>query len=129
MYLSSGQKETALARLCSSVDRSSDTILTVSPALLLRARSHFSATRDYALSSQDIETATLYAESLMLLEYMSSEGTEATTSEKQGNLAAALESVHSFSKELVSRGQGKSSHHECLLQSAARLAYYHATHG
>ncbi|EGS17708.1 uncharacterized protein CTHT_0070500 [Thermochaetoides thermophila DSM 1495] len=129
MYLSSGQKDTALARLCSSVDRSSDTILTVSPALLLRARSHFSATRDYALSSHDTETATLYAESLMLLEYMSSEGSEATTSEKQGNLAAALESVHAFSKELNSRGQGKSSHFQCLLQSAARLAYYHATHG
>jgi hypothetical protein len=65
----------------------------------------------------------------MLIEYLAAEaGTEAA-SETQGNISAALSSVESFSRELEARKLSKSPHHERLLQAAARLLYYHATHG
>ncbi|KAK4106659.1 DUF1740-domain-containing protein [Parathielavia hyrcaniae] len=129
IHLESGQKEMALVRLCSSVDRDLH-YSAVSPALLLKARSHLSSTRDYSLSSQQLETAAQYAESLMLMEYLASEepGTE-PAAETQGNITAALSTIHSFSRELQSRNLIKSPDHERLLQTAARLLYYHATHG
>ncbi|KAK3301922.1 NRDE-2, necessary for RNA interference-domain-containing protein [Chaetomium strumarium] len=128
IHLQSGQREMALARLCSSADRDfKDT--TVSPALLLKARSYHSSTRDYALSSRQLESASQHAEGLMLIEYLAAKaGTEAA-SETQGNISAALSSVESFSQELVARKLSGSPHHERLLQAAARLLYYHATHG
>jgi hypothetical protein len=100
-----------------------------SPALLLKARSHFSATRDYSISSQQLETAAQYAESLMLLEYLSAEDGSEPASETQGNISAALSTIHVFSQELSSRNLHTSPHHERLLQTAARLLYHHATHG
>lgn len=121
----------ALVRLCSSVDGSFEGPA-VSPALLLKARSHFSSSRDYSLSSLQLENATQHAESLMLLEYLAGGGDDGAvepSSDAQGSIAAALSSVHSFSRELASRSLAGSPHHERLLQTAARLLYYHATHG
>ncbi|KAL2016481.1 hypothetical protein VTK56DRAFT_3477 [Thermocarpiscus australiensis] len=128
IHLESGQKQAALVRLCSSVARDFDGSA-VSPALLLKARSHFSSTRDYSLSSLQLENATQHAESLMLLDYFADEGGSEPASEMQGNITAALSSVHAFSREMQSRNLGGSPHHERLLQAAARLLYYHATHG
>ncbi|KAL2129108.1 hypothetical protein VTI74DRAFT_8209 [Chaetomium olivicolor] len=128
MHLESGDKAMSLARLCSSVDRGFEG-LTVSPALLLKARSQFSATRDYSLSSQQLEAAAESVESLMLLEYLIAEGGSEPASDSQGNITAALDSIHAFSRELESRDLARSPHHERLLQNAARLLYYHATHG
>ncbi|KAK4138256.1 DUF1740-domain-containing protein [Trichocladium antarcticum] len=99
IHLESGQKDMALARLCWSVDRGFRGSV-VSPALLLKARSHFSSTRDYSLSSQQIETAAQHAESLMLLEYLAAEGGSEPASESQGNITAALSSIHHFSQQL-----------------------------
>ncbi|KAK4146333.1 NRDE-2, necessary for RNA interference-domain-containing protein [Dichotomopilus funicola] len=130
IHVESGQKDLALARLCSSVDPDfHDTY--PSPALLLKTRSHFSSTRDYAISSQDLATAALYAEGLMLLDYLSATGDTEPSSDRQGHINAALETVHAFSRDLERRGLhlSRSQHHERLLQSAARLLYYHATHG
>ncbi|KAK4242454.1 NRDE-2, necessary for RNA interference-domain-containing protein [Achaetomium macrosporum] len=128
IHLESGQKEMALARLCSSADRGlKDTV--VSPALLLKARSYHSSTRDYLLSSRQLETACQHAESLMLIEYLAADAGREATSETQGNISAALSSVESFSRELGSRQLTSSPHHERLLQAAARLLYYHSTHG
>jgi hypothetical protein len=118
----------ALVRLCTSVDRSFDGP-SVSRALLLKARSHFCSTRDYALSSLQLEKATQHAESLALLEYLASGEASGTTSKTQGNIIAALSSILAFSQGLKSRNLSQSPHHERLLQSAARLLYYHATHG
>jgi hypothetical protein len=101
----------------------------VSPALLLKARSYFSSTRDYSLSSKQLDVAAQHAESLMLLEYLSAEGGSEPAAESQGNISAALGSVHAFSRELESRALSQSREHERLLQSAARLLYHHATHG
>jgi hypothetical protein len=102
---------------------------TVSPALLLKAKSHFSSTRDYSLSSQQLETAAQYAESLMLLEYLTSDSGNEPASKSQGNIIAALSTIHAFSRELESRSLTQTTHHERLLQTASRLLYYHATHG
>jgi hypothetical protein len=129
IHLGSGEKAMALSRLCSSVDRGAQSSSTVSAVLLLKARSHFSSTRDYSLSSQQLETAAQYAESLMLLEYLVAETGSEPASDAQGNITAALASVHTFSQELESRNLSNSPHHERLLQTAARLLYYHATHG
>jgi hypothetical protein len=118
----------ALARLCSSADRDFRGS-TVSPALLLKTKSQFSSTRDYSLSSQQLETAAQYAESLMLLEYLAAEGGTEPASASQGNISAALATIQSFSRDLESRGLSNSPHHERLLQTAARLLYHHATHG
>ncbi|KAK0711637.1 NRDE-2, necessary for RNA interference-domain-containing protein [Lasiosphaeris hirsuta] len=128
IHLESGQKHMALARLCSSVDGKFEDLV-VSPALLLKARSHFSSTRDYALSSQQLELAIHYAESQALFEYLAAEGGTEPASATQGNITAALESIRAFTNELISANRAQSIHHERLLQTAARLLYHHATHG
>ncbi|AEO69513.1 uncharacterized protein THITE_2120000 [Thermothielavioides terrestris NRRL 8126] len=128
VHLEAGQKESALARLCSSADSGFEGS-TVSPALLLKARSYFSSTRDYSLSSKQLDVAAQHAESLMLLEYLSAEGGSEPAAETQGNISTALDSIHAFSRELESRALSESREHERLLQSAARLLYHHATHG
>ena len=128
IHLESGQKRAALSRLCSSVDRKLDTSAP-SPALLLKTKSHLSSTRDYTLSSRKLDISASYAKSLVLLEYLSAEGSSGTTSHAQGNITAALASVGRFEEELISLQLGSSLLHEEFLQSAARLLYYHATHG
>lgn len=128
IHLEAGQKQMALVRLCASVEEGFEGPQ-VSPALLLKARSHFSSTRDYSLSSVQLEIAVQHAESLALLEYLvAEEGTE-PASEMQGNITAAMGSIHRFSRELESRNLVKSPHNERLLQTAARLLYYHTSHG
>ncbi|KAK3692498.1 NRDE-2, necessary for RNA interference-domain-containing protein [Podospora appendiculata] len=135
MHLESSQKQTATARLCSSVDSSTGPELstTTPPALLLKARSHFSSTRDYSLSFLHLERATQHAESLALLEYLTAEPTSETepASESQGNINAALASIRGFSRELNSLDKDELTayYQERILQTAARLLYYHATHG
>ncbi|KAK0646398.1 NRDE-2, necessary for RNA interference-domain-containing protein [Cercophora newfieldiana] len=124
IYLKANQKKTALNRLCLSVDRN----LRDSPpppALLLKARAQFSSTRDYALSSHDLETAIRHAESLSLLEYLATE--DATS--PQGNLTAALTTITTFTTDLATRSLASSALHECLLQTTSHLLYHHITHG
>ncbi|KAK0623244.1 NRDE-2, necessary for RNA interference-domain-containing protein [Immersiella caudata] len=128
IHLEVNEKQTALSRLCLSVDRSLGTSPTA-PPIILKARAHFSNTRDYALSSQDLETAIHHAESLALLDYLSAEVSSEATSETQGNITAALSSIHSFSAELTTHKLANSLHHERLLQTTARLLYHHTTHG
>ncbi len=127
LHLDSGQQEMALTRLCSSTSPISQPA--ISPALLLKTKSHLSSTRDYSLSSQQPETAAQHAESLMLLEYLAADGGREAASPTQGNITAALATVHTFSREASSRNLSHSPHHERLIQSAARLLYHHATHG
>ncbi|KAG7290333.1 hypothetical protein NEMBOFW57_000333 [Staphylotrichum longicolle] len=128
IHIESDQQEMALGRLCSSADKDFRGS-TVSPALLLKTKSHFSSTRDYSLSSQELETATQYAESLMLLEYLAAEGGTEPASASQGNISAAMATIQTFTQELESRSLSSSRSHERLLQTAARLLYHHATHG
>ncbi|KAK4455988.1 NRDE-2, necessary for RNA interference-domain-containing protein [Podospora aff. communis PSN243] len=128
IYLEANQKQTALNRLCLSVDRNLGTS-PPTPSALLKARAHFSSTRDYALSSKDLETAVQHAESLALLDYLTVEASAEATSETQGNITAALATIEHFSADLAYRGLATSPHHERLLQTISHLLYHHSTHG
>ncbi|KAL2201545.1 NRDE-2, necessary for RNA interference-domain-containing protein [Corynascus similis CBS 632.67] len=128
IHLKSNEIDLALVRLCSSVEREFQDSAP-SPALLLKVKTQFSTARDYSLSSQQLGSAVQFAESLMLLEYLAAEGGSEPSSKTQGNITAALSTIHSFSHELESRNLHRSRHHERLLQTAARLLYHHATHG
>lgn len=130
IHRKAGQSHLALLRLLSSVDSTIDVKdgSSVSPALLLKGRAHFSTKRDYSLSSHQLEPALQYAESFALLEYLSTtENDSSTKSPSQGNIASAIASIQTFATELSSLGHH--TLHERLLQSAGRLLYYHATHG
>lgn len=132
MHLKAGRNQLALLRLLSSVDSTIDVKSSSSglPALLLKARSHFSTKRDYSLSSYRLESALQYAESFALLEYLSTtsgENSSSTKSPSQGSIASALANIQSFATELHSLGH--QIPHERLLQTAACLLYHHATHG
>ncbi|KAK4244174.1 NRDE-2, necessary for RNA interference-domain-containing protein [Corynascus novoguineensis] len=128
IHLKSNETDLALVRLCSSVEKEFQDSAP-SPALLLKVKTHFSTARDYSLSSQQLGPAVQFAESLMLLEYLAAEGGSEPSSKTQGNITAALSTIHSFSHELESRNLHRSPHHERLLQTSARLLYHHATHG
>lgn len=126
--LDRGQTETALIRLCSSIDRTLKT--PPSPAVILKARSHFASTRDYALSAQNLAICIHHAESLALLEYLSSPSPpNPTSSPSQGNLPAALSTITTLSTDLLSRNLPPSHHHDLLLQLSARLIHHYATNG
>ncbi|KAL0473466.1 NRDE-2, necessary for RNA interference domain-containing protein [Neurospora intermedia] len=131
MHLNAGNMQRALLRLLSSVDITLDVEkgLPVSPALLLKARAHFSTKRDYSLSSHQTEPALQYAESLALLDYLSrAENSSGSTKySSQGNITSALANIQSFTTELSSLGH--QTLHERLLQIGARLLYHHADHG
>ncbi|KAK0738292.1 NRDE-2, necessary for RNA interference-domain-containing protein [Schizothecium vesticola] len=128
IYLDRGQTETALVRLCSSIDRTLKT--PPSPAVILKARSHFASTRDYALSSRGLDISIHHAQSLALLEYLTSpDPSNPTSSPSQGNLPAALTTITTLSTDLLSRNLPSTQHHDLLLQLAARLILHYATHG
>ncbi|KAK1835168.1 NRDE-2, necessary for RNA interference-domain-containing protein [Podospora conica] len=129
IYLDRGQTETALIRLCSSIDRTLQT--RPSPAVILKARSHFASTRDYALSSRALDISIHHAESLALLEYLTSpDPSTPTASPSQGNLPAAITTLTTFSTDLLSRNLPPAGrHHSLLLQLSSRLLLHHATHG
>lgn len=126
--LEAGEQQAAVARLCSSVDGH---VLgsPISPSLLLKARSHFSGRQDYSLSAGALDDALGFAISLTLLDYLSSSGGEEPASGSQGNISAAVLRIRAFSSELSSRDLMHSSTQEHFLQFAARLLYFHASHG
>ncbi|KAI1469580.1 DUF1740-domain-containing protein [Daldinia caldariorum] len=102
---------------------------TASTAQILKAKHFLSSNRDYLLSSADADEAVIYAEGLALLEYLTQQSNKEPSSGNQGDIWSAVSSISTCSNELVSRHYGLSSCHEKLLQSAARLLYYHATQG
>ncbi|KAK3391684.1 NRDE-2, necessary for RNA interference-domain-containing protein [Sordaria brevicollis] len=130
MHLNGGQTHLALLRLLYSVDATIDVKdgASVSPALLLKGRAHFSTKRDYSLSSHQLEPALQYAEGFALLEYLSTTQNDSSTKpSSQGNITSALANIQSFATELSSLGH--QTLHERLLQTATRLLYHHAIHG
>jgi len=101
----------------------------ISVALILKTRSHLSSSRDYSLSASRLEDALQFGQSLALFEYLSPGESAEAPSGSQGDISAAMSSVHKLSDELRSRRLDTSSYHERLLQFAAKLLYHHATHG
>lgn len=128
--LDTTQLTKALTRLCFG-DNIGNTATT--PALILKTRSDLSTHRDSFISAGSLDNALQYAMSMAVLSYLSPTDGEATGKEPQstdqGNITAAMAVCNAFSAELTSRGLNQSPVHERFLQFAARLVYYHATHG
>lgn len=123
----------SILHLCALSDDSSVTptqeSISASTTQILKSRQFLSSNRDYLLSSGDAKNAITYAEGLALLEYLTQSSNKEPSSESQGDIWSAMASISTCSEEMVSRGLGSSSYHERLLQSAARLLYYHARQG
>ncbi|RWA08011.1 hypothetical protein EKO27_g7089 [Xylaria grammica] len=99
------------------------------PSRILKAKQFLVTNRDYKTSSGDIAQAVIYAEGLVLLEYLTQRSEKEPISHKQGDIWSAIVRITQYSKDLVSRGQQHGLSHERFLQSSAHLLYYHATHG
>ncbi|KAF9765672.1 hypothetical protein IL306_002029, partial [Fusarium sp. DS 682] len=132
MELQGGDKQLAVRRLCSSVDdvlRNSAGTPQVSPAHILKAHQTFSSLMSDFISGGNLEGASTLTECLVLLSYLTAEGSTEPMSASQGSISAAIEIVHRVSLEFKSRSYQASHAHERILQFASRLLYLHATRG
>ncbi|TLD23137.1 hypothetical protein PspLS_07366 [Pyricularia sp. CBS 133598] len=136
MELQKTNLQNAAATLCSSAGDKPNTVMPTddlpqsTPTQILKARQSFQTARDYQLSSGNVVGATAFAESSVLLAYLTTKDGEETYSAKQGNLSSALASVMSFSDELCARSDvSQSPCHERFLQFASKLVYFHAKNG
>jgi len=134
-----GELSKAVLQLCRlAEEKSSSTLgdsaqpsepIEATPSQILKARQFLVTNRDYKISSGEIIQATIYAEGLVLLEYLTKRSEKEPRAPKQGDIWSAIMSINQCSEDLVSRSQQHSPSHERFLQSAARLLYYHASHG
>lgn len=99
------------------------------PSQILKAKQFLMTNRDYKISLGDVSQALIYAEGLVLLDYLTERSEKEPSSPKQGDIWSAIVRITQCSEDLVSRGQQHSPSHEKFLQSSARLLYYHASHG
>ncbi|KAF4965184.1 hypothetical protein FSARC_6978 [Fusarium sarcochroum] len=132
MELEKGGKELAVQRLCSSVDEALRTAIGttgVSSTHILKAHRVFSSTMNDFVSGGNLDHAKTLAECLILLSYLTAEGSTEPMSTSQGNISAAIETIHKVSLEFKSRGYQASRAHERILQFASRLLFLHATRG
>nr|CDP32565.1 Putative protein of unknown function [Podospora anserina S mat+] len=128
LHLLSSRNDLALTTLCRSVDPSVSS--PPSPATLLRARSQFSTTLDFSLSSLSLPTAAAHAESLLLLAYLSpSSPPSEPTSSSQGNISSALGAITDITQKFTSRSLESTPCLEKLLQTACRLSHHHSQTG
>jgi hypothetical protein len=122
-----------LCRLAEDVPNSGNPqmleITGATPSQILKARQFLVSSRDYNISTGDIAHAVVYAEGLVLLEYLTRRSEKEPSSERQGDIWSAIVSITQCSEDLVSRRQQHNPSHEKFLQFAARLLYYHASHG
>ncbi|RGP75589.1 hypothetical protein FSPOR_697 [Fusarium sporotrichioides] len=132
MELEGGNKDLAIRRLCSAVDevlRRTVGTLDVSPTHILKAHQIFTSTMNDSISGGNTDQAGVLAECLILLSYLTAEGSTEPISASQGSISAAMDTVHKVSLELKSRNYHTSQAHERILQFASMLLYMHATHG
>lgn len=138
LELEAGNKQKSLA-LCvlstgdqveqSVADQSLDAKDTIAPSKLLKARQILSSQRDFLLSSGDLGQASEFAQTLSLFEYLSNDTSTEPISSQQGSLSAAINSINTFTADVVSRGHASSPDLERFLQSTAHLLYLHASRG
>ncbi|KAH9883567.1 DUF1740-domain-containing protein [Xylariomycetidae sp. FL2044] len=139
LYLYDGLSECAL-QICTFVEANPTTnsdseSAVLAPTLLLKARQYLSSTRDYLVSSAEIDMAVTYAKALALLEYATQQSNREPSNESQGDIWSALSSIRNCSEDdiqifqIVSRGQRSNRAHEDLLQFASRMLAFHATRG
>ncbi|KAK5629736.1 hypothetical protein RRF57_005451 [Xylaria bambusicola] len=122
-----------LCRVAEGKPASNDTqipeFIEVTPSQILKAKQFLVTNRDYKMSSGDAAEAVIYAEGLVLLDYLTQRSGKEPSSQRQGDIQSAIVRITQCSEDLVSRGQQHSPSHERFLQSCAHLLYYHATHG
>lgn len=122
----------ALARCVAATGdaQQDDTESTTTYSQLLKARQTLSSSREFLVSVGNICHATLRAETSILLEYLSPcVGSTKPMSSRQGDIEAAINILHTFTSELVTRGYSTSPHLERLHQLAAHLLYHHSARG
>ncbi|KAI1310978.1 DUF1740-domain-containing protein [Xylaria venustula] len=136
LELDDGELAKAVLQLCRSIgdglsleDVQASEPAEATPSQVLKTEQFLVTNRDYKISSGDVAQAVIYAEGLVLLEYLTQRRGKETRSQKQGDIQSAIARISQCSEDLVSRNQQHSPSHERFLQSSARLLYYHATHG
>ncbi|KAI0552876.1 DUF1740-domain-containing protein [Xylaria curta] len=136
LELDDGDLAKAVLQLCQSVEDEpkSNTAQApdpteAAPSQILKAKQFLVTNRDYKISSGDISQAVIYAEGLVLLDYLTQRSEKEPSSHAQGDIWSAIQRITQFSSDLVSRDQQHNPSHEIFLQFCARLLYYHASHG
>ncbi|QPC74242.1 hypothetical protein HYE68_004994 [Fusarium pseudograminearum] len=132
MELEGANKDLAILRLCSAVDevlRKTVGTVDVSPTHILKAYQLFTSTMNDLISGGNINQAGVLVECLILLSYLTAEGSTEPMSASQGSISAAMDTVNKVSLELKSRNYHTSQAHERILQFASMLLYMHATRG
>lgn len=130
--LEAGDMKGALARCVAASAATSQTGNQASTTYsqLLKARQTLSSSRGFLLSVGNLGQAVLFAQAGCLLEYLSDFiDSVGSTSPRQGNMDAAMNTIHTFTTEAIDRGHTASPALERLLQVAAHLLYLHATRG
>ncbi|KAI1742130.1 DUF1740-domain-containing protein [Xylaria scruposa] len=135
LELDDGDLVKAILQLCRSVEDGPKSSAQApdpteaTPSQILKAKQFLVTNRDYKISSGDISQAVIYAEGVVLLDYLTQRSEKETSSLAQGDIWSAIQRITQFSSDLVSRDQQHNPSHEIFLQSCARLLYYHASHG
>jgi hypothetical protein len=128
------QKKLASLRvLCSMTDphirKMADDPTLIPSSQIIKASQLYESEVDAALSAGSSEAVALYGECALLLSYLTSADSKEPSNSAQGGIEAAMEMNRRFSGELGRRSMQHSSGHEQLLQAAARILYWHASHG
>lgn len=131
LELEAGNMKGALTRCISatSTRTPADTELSPTYSQLLKARQTLSSSCEFLLSSGNIDQAALFAETAVLLEYVSQVAGNAEPTSRQGDIQTSMDTVHRITAEAVSRGHKSSRSLERLLQFSAHLLYLHANRG
>jgi hypothetical protein len=123
----------AIARLCSVIDKSlgqaTMDIETMSPTVILKAKQEITSNIHQSLYEGMIDYAAVYMEGAVLLSYLTDGGNTEPTSEVQGNISAAMNTIADMSAELKARGNAGTRPHERTLQFGAQILYLNATLG
>lgn len=130
--LDNGDNVEALRSLCNWASGVNHSDLTsaaaLAPTQILKTKQAARSGYADALLSEDLQKALLYGQCLMLLAYLTATESTEPMASQQGSITAAMDVVKDVSSDLGRRRMGDWMK-ESLLQSAARLHYWHATHG
>lgn len=133
VQLELGNLTDATRKLCSAAfeqgANTADDGNVVSSADILKAQRHFTHSFEELLALNKVENATVYADCLALLAYLTADSETEPRSKSQGNISAAMSTIASTSDEYQKRGCRTSSPHERVLQFGARLLYINASKG
>ena len=135
MEFEAGNIALAKVRLCASVDENlrgmgtGTDIPEVGSTTLLKAHQTFTSDFHEYLHGGDVVGASVLAECMILLSYLTTSGSTEPTSVSQGNIAAAMNTVDMISQDFQSQDQVGSAAHERVLQYASQLLYLHASKG